>query len=149
MVASYEELRNISLTSSTSIPSFCSGSRIETMVRVSVCPSLTEGLSHSQMTLGQMLAVNHCKMLPLKPSHMAARPRTPAPTAPGRCRWTSSLSPTSKPLLRPRQRAETTADFLRELRLFAAKTHPPPETTDGPLNQSKLRTGRVARTDRL
>lgn len=57
---------------------------------------------------------------------MAARPRTPAPTAPGRCRWTSSLSTTSKPLLRPRQRAETTADFLRELRLFAAKTHPPP-----------------------
>lgn len=39
------------------------------MVRVSVCPSLTEGLSHSQMTPGQLLAVDHCKMLPLKPSH--------------------------------------------------------------------------------
>lgn len=39
------------------------------MVRVSVCPSLTEGLSHSQMTLGQMLAVDHCKMFLLKPSH--------------------------------------------------------------------------------
>lgn len=39
------------------------------MVRVSVCPSLTEGLSRSQMTPGQLLAVDHCKMLPLKPSH--------------------------------------------------------------------------------
>lgn len=39
------------------------------MVRVSVCPSLTEGLSHSQMTLGQMLAVEHCEMFLLKPSH--------------------------------------------------------------------------------
>lgn len=68
---------------------------------------------------------------------MAARPRTPAPTPPGRSRWTSSFSPTSKHLLRPRQRAETTADFLRELRLFAAKTHPPPETTGGHVNQSK------------
>lgn len=56
---------------------------------------------------------------------MAARPWSPPPTPPGRRRWTSSLSPTSKPLLRPRQRAETTADFLRELRLFAAKTQPP------------------------
>lgn len=42
------------------------------MVRVSVCPSLTEGLSRSQMTPGQLLAVDHCKMLPLKPSHNAA-----------------------------------------------------------------------------
>lgn len=50
-------------------PSFCSGSRIETMVRVSVCPSLTEGLCHGQVTLRQMLAVDGCKMLPLKPSH--------------------------------------------------------------------------------
>lgn len=62
------------------------------MVRVSVCPSLTEGLSHSQMTPGQMMAVDHCKMLPLKPSHMAARPRTPAATPPRRCRRTFSLS---------------------------------------------------------
>lgn len=41
------------------------------MVRVSVCPSLTEGLSRSQMTPGQLLAVDHCKMLPLKPSHFS------------------------------------------------------------------------------
>lgn len=72
---------------------------------------------------------------------MVARPRTPPPTPPGRCRWTSSLPPTSKPLLRLRQRAETAADFLRELRPFSAKMHPPPETTDGPVNQSKLGTG--------
>lgn len=55
------------------------------MVRVSVCPSLTEGLSHSQMTPGQMMAVDHCKMLPLKPSHMAARPRTPEIYSQFRC----------------------------------------------------------------
>lgn len=53
----------------TPSPSFCSGSRIETMVRVSVGPSLTEGLGHGQVTPSQMLAVDGCKMLPLKPSH--------------------------------------------------------------------------------
>ncbi|KAL0627878.1 hypothetical protein AAY473_001196 [Plecturocebus cupreus] len=31
---------------------------IETMVRISVCPSLTEGLGHSQVTPNQMLAVD-------------------------------------------------------------------------------------------
>ena len=81
---------------------------------------------------------------------MAARPRTPAATPPRRCRRTFSLSPTSKPLLRPRQRAQTTADFLRELRLFAAKTHPP-TGDDGQAREpiEALRTGRVTRTDRL
>lgn len=39
------------------------------MVRVSVSPSLTEGLGHSQVTPRQMLAVDGCKMLLLKPSH--------------------------------------------------------------------------------
>lgn len=39
------------------------------MVRISVCPSLTEGLGHSQVTPSQMLAVDGSKMLPLKPSH--------------------------------------------------------------------------------
>lgn len=53
----------------TPSPSFCSGSRIETMVWVSVGPSLTEGLGHSQVTPSQMLAVDGCKVLPLKPSH--------------------------------------------------------------------------------
>lgn len=53
----------------TPSPSFCSGSRIETVVRVSVGPSLTEGLGHSQVTPSQMLAVDGCKMLPFKPSH--------------------------------------------------------------------------------
>ena len=53
----------------TPSPSFCSGSRIETMVGVSVGPSLTEGLGHSQVTPSQMLAVDGYKMLPLKPSH--------------------------------------------------------------------------------
>lgn len=53
----------------TPSPSFCSGSRIETMVRVSVGPSLTEGLGHSQVTPSQMLAVDGCKVLPFKPSH--------------------------------------------------------------------------------
>ena len=50
-------------------PSFGSGSRIETVVRVSACPSLTKGLGRSQVTLSEMLALNGCKMLPLKPSH--------------------------------------------------------------------------------
>ncbi|KAL6036413.1 hypothetical protein STEG23_012644 [Scotinomys teguina] len=72
---------------------------------------------------------------------MVVRPRAPPPTPSGRCPRTSSLTPNSKPLLLPRLRAETTADFLRELRPFAAKRHPPPQTTDGPLNQSKLGTG--------
>lgn len=34
------------------------------MVRVSVGPSLTEGLGHSQVTPSQMLAVDGCKVLP-------------------------------------------------------------------------------------
>lgn len=39
------------------------------MVRVSACPYLTKGLGCSQVTLSEMLALNGCKMLPLKWSH--------------------------------------------------------------------------------